>query len=148
MSYNSLSTGIGIVGERYKHVNDAAATCRSLETQGSSRYHKRGLECSWLITVSCQKRPASGGTHTWIVRSWCRRSSGTLPRVSERWGKQQFREFAQRQVQAGKKNFIQARCPFHKSNASVWLPGSAGFQPAPEAGETPAVPGEGMNNWR
>ena len=36
-----------------------------------------------------------------------------------------------------------ARCPFHKSCASVWLPGSAGFQPAPEAGETPALPG----NW-
>jgi hypothetical protein len=72
----------------------------------------------------------------------------TLPRVSERWGKQQFREFEQRQVQAGKKNLIQARCPFHKYNTSVWLPGSAGFQPAPEAGETPVLPGEGMNNWR
>ena len=41
-----------------------------------------------------------------------------------------------------------ARCPFYKSFASGWLPGSAGFQPAPEAGETPALPGEGMDDWR
>src|SRR6266705_3635604 len=31
------------------------------------------------------------------------------------------------------------RCPFYKSFASVWLPGSAGSQPAPAAGETPAL---------
>jgi Ca-activated chloride channel family protein len=36
------------------------------------------------------------------------------------------------------------RCPFHKSCASIWPPGSAGFQPAPKAGGTPALPG----NWQ
>ena len=40
------------------------------------------------------------------------------------------------------------RCSFHKSFASRWLPGSAGFQPAPEAGETPALPGKGLDDWR
>jgi predicted ATPase len=40
--------------------------------------------------------------------------------------------------------FPQARCPFHKSCASIWPPGSAGFQPAPKAGGTPALPG----NWQ
>ena len=40
------------------------------------------------------------------------------------------------------------RCPFHKSFASRCLPGSAGFQPAPEAGETPALPGEDSDDWR
>jgi hypothetical protein len=38
----------------------------------------------------------------------------------------------------------QSRCPFHKSCASIWPPGSAGFQPAPKAGGTPALPG----NWQ
>src|SRR6266851_1292440 len=90
MSYSSLSTGIGILGERYKHVNDAAATCRSLETQVSSRYHKRGLEFSWLITVSCQKRPASWGTNTWIVRSWCRRSSPPDTATTGSWRRAAF----------------------------------------------------------
>jgi hypothetical protein len=32
-------------------LNDAAATCRSLETQVPSQDHKRGRRFSWLMTV-------------------------------------------------------------------------------------------------
>ena len=42
-------------------------------------------------------------------------------------------------------SIYQARCPCHKSCASVWLPGSAGLQPAPEAGKTPHSQELGMS---
>jgi hypothetical protein len=55
---------------------------------------------------------------------------------------------AQLQTTDGMTSLVAARCLFHKSFASRGLPGSAGFQPASEAGETPAHPGEGPNDWQ